>query len=635
MRITHHSFSVGAAFLALGIIAIPAQVVAQTLTFGPDVPHDIERKAPSDEYNTELAVWAWQQFVALGWKATYDAGSLNFQRGTADTSWNLSDGTPDTVVWETFAHRSELRPWGVPLTASFDSKPDYLTEVRANGMLSQGMDQNGNPASFTLLNNLDEDNEIGSADIYVGAVTAPTTTSLILYQAKTNRDEYDYIKNIFGAGQADPKGALAVAAANNLANIKAHKAYFLDQNGQPVYNICQTPTGVAADSSITLPCGVTGGQEGAIEIKTAFMLIPDGQEAAYADYLVREAIYYTQGLNADGTGNGEFTYHNGSFALLGIHIIHKTTNFPALIFTSFQHKDLENQDLNYVLLSSPPPLYGDFNIHGAVVEPANAGGGTQFGGMVKIVRQDGPDPVSGGDLYPVPTTIQQINAEAQESLSSSGSIWANYALIGVQALQTNSYAPSPTTNAGPNHYMANFVIESDGFLGNFFGPGFTSTDAVFPTGPKFSDGSQNGGNGIYMGDTFNVGGCKGCHGVAATGFGTDSSFLLDFGAGKPVAEPDTIFYVRPKLVACLQPNLQGQSGSLQFFEGVTCKQAQEVAKQSPPCGGQNYEPYTVANGLGTWGTQDQCSGQQQPYSSADSSKSFEWYACARYPQDCE
>lgn len=75
------------------------------------------RKAPSDGYDTELAVWAWQQFVALRWKARYDAGSHNFQRSTADTSWDLSDDTPDTVVWEKFAHRFELRPWGVPLKA--------------------------------------------------------------------------------------------------------------------------------------------------------------------------------------------------------------------------------------------------------------------------------------------------------------------------------------------------------------------------------------------------------------------------------------------------------------------------------------------------------------------------------------
>ena len=141
--------------------------------------------------------------------------------------------------------------------------------------------------------------------------------------------------------------------------------------------------------------------------------------------------------------------------------------------------------------------------------------------------------------------MMSVNGAAQTQLAALGSVWASYKLIGVQALQTNSYAANASGLAGPNHFMANHVIESDAFLGNFFGPGFSSTNAVFPTGPKFPDGSQNGDNSLYQGKTFNVGGCKGCHGVAQTAFGTDSSFLLDF-AGKPVTEPDTIFYVKPK-----------------------------------------------------------------------------------------
>ena len=546
MHIRNSRLPLCAAMVALGVAGSGSSLTAQSITIGPDIPHDIQRQAASPAFNTELAEWAWQQFVAMGWKATYNAASGNFQRGTADTSWKPSDGTPDTVVWETYAHRSELRPWAVPLTASFDSEPNYLTEVRKNGTLAQGTDSAGNPASLTLLNNLDEDNEIGSADIYAGAVPDPATTPLILYQAKTNRDEYDYVKTVFGAGQADPNGSLAKAAANNIANIKAIKTYFRDQNGQPVYDICQTPAGVAADSSITLPCGEIGGREGAIEIKTAFMMVPKGQEGSFKNFFVRDAIYYTEGLNPDGTGNGKFTYHNAKFALVGMHIIHKTKNFPGFIFTSFEHKDLAALDLGYVLLTPPPPDYGSFNIHGAV-PPANAPAVTQFGNLIKINRQDGSTtPTATGDLFPVPATIAAVNKAAQNQLSAMGSVWANYKLIGVQALQTTGYAPTASGMSGPNHYMANFVIESDAFLGNFFGPGFSSTNAVFPTGPKFPDGSQNGDNSIYNGQSFNMGGCKGCHGVAATAFGTDSSFLLDFNAGKPVAEPDTIFYIKPK-----------------------------------------------------------------------------------------
>ena len=529
------------ALISAGSLFSTTAIAQDAIVIGPDVPQDIARQdVPDRDYEIGLARWAWQQFVALGWKATYDPSSNNFQRGMADTSWSPDQGTPETVVWETYANRQELRPWAVPLTAPFDSEPNYLTQVRAEGRLVAGTDANGNPADFTLLNNLDEDNEIGSADIYLGTPTDTSTTPLVLYQAKTNRDEYDYFKTVFGAEQFDDTGPLSTAAQNTVANLKKYKAYFVDANGDPVYDICGVPPNLQPQDAITLPCGLIGGQEGAIEIKTAYMMIPQGEEANYTDFLVRNAIYYTEGLNQDGTGNGEFTYHNGNFALLGIHIIHKTTNFPGFIFTSFQQKNVEDMGFTYRLLSPLPPEYAgsNFNPHGATLPP-NTPDVTQIGDFIGITRQTGASPSSDGSLYPVSDAVAAVNGVAQQQLGEMGSVWANYELIGVQANQTNSWAADASTDAGPNHFMANFVIESDAFLGNFFGPGFSAANPTFPT----TDG--NGDNSIYNGQTFNVGGCKGCHGVAATAFGTDSSFLLDFGAGKPVAEPDTLYYVPP------------------------------------------------------------------------------------------
>jgi len=77
-------------------------------------------------------------------------------------------------------------------------------------------------------------------------------------------------------------------------------------------------------------------------------------------------------------------------------------------------------------------------------------------------------------------------------------------------------------------FMANFGIESDPFLNNFSGPGFGK--APFKTCE----------NVVYQGTKNNMGGCKGCHGVAQTAFGTDFSFLLDFGNNKPSSAPETI-----------------------------------------------------------------------------------------------
>lgn len=123
MQIRNDLLAVRTAVFALGLAGSASTLAAQSITIGPDVPHDTQRQAASPIFNTELALWAWQQFAAPGWKATYDAASGSFQRGTTDTSWKPSDSTPDTVAWETYAHRSEVRPRVVPLTASFDSEP--------------------------------------------------------------------------------------------------------------------------------------------------------------------------------------------------------------------------------------------------------------------------------------------------------------------------------------------------------------------------------------------------------------------------------------------------------------------------------------------------------------------------------
>lgn len=498
---------------------------------------------PANASQSELADWAWQQFVALGWQSTYDPTSSGAERGVPDTTWQISDNTsPTHTVWETFAHRQELRPYKTDLTLDYDELhiPNYKIGATLNPA-------DPNNTSFTLLNNLDEDNEIGSALIYLGVPENTSTANLVLYQAKVNRDEYNYIKNTF-PDQADDMGTLAKAASNNKANIKTYKTAILDQNNEPIADNCNIPDGVASNKYIVLPCG-NATQAGAIEIKTAFMKVDEDQIVAggpFEDFLIRDAIYYTK------NGDGSFTYHNGKFALLGIHIIRKTENFPGFIFTSFEHNSLENgittnvdgqdeiQFFHFQNLTPVDPDYGKF-ANQYSEDAAGKSNGKAYGGFVKIERQTGPNPTSNGKLYPIPKTIKSVTSTYQAALGEVGSVWANYKLSGVQA-QPVDYIDRASD---PNYFMANFIIESDSFLGNFYGPGFSSQKPAFPSQPThvFPDGSQNGDNVIANLQSFNMGGCKGCHGVAATAFGTDTSFLLDFGKGKPVTEPDTINFV--------------------------------------------------------------------------------------------
>jgi hypothetical protein len=509
-------------------------IAAVQVTIGPNVPHDVPQgmRLPYNEQSeTVLAAFAWQQFLALCWQSDYNTTS--FSRGAPDTNWNykLNYKKGQPLVWETYAHRSELRPFGIPLNQPFSKAPQYIFKQTTppNKIIPAGN------AEFDLFNNLDEDSEIGSCDIYLGPGD-PKSQHIVLYQAKVNQAEYDYIKTSFGATQHDPGGLLAQAQKANMSSIKQTKA--------PAPNGISLPAG---DNSVS---GVKG--EGAIEIKTAFLLVTPQNQEQLKDFFQTQAIYYTATYDETTKSYSNWQYHNGTFALLAIHVIHKTKSYPDFIFTSFEHVKLASMPFQYILLTPPPPIYpgSNFNPFNAAVPTPKPPDGTQFGMRHLIKRQQGTSPVSNGQLYPIPPYLDAVTKTVHDELAklNPNSVWLNYRLMGVQANITEKWTPKPdagllppnTIPSGPNHFMANHVVESDAFLGNFFGPGFGSNP--FPTGPKNGQGKQNGDNVLYKGKTFNMGGCKGCHGVAQTAFGTDFSFLLDFVGDKPVDDPDTIIY---------------------------------------------------------------------------------------------
>lgn len=505
------------------------------VTIGPDVPHDVPggKRLPSTEQsNVQLASFAWQQFLALCWQSDYNTST--YSRGAPDPNWNYTKpyGAGQPVVWETYAHKSELRPFGVPLDSDFSKKPTYLfgnTKLKPAG-----------GADFHLLNNLDEDNEIGSCDVYNGSGD-PATQHLVVYQAKVNQAEYDYIKDVFGKTQAvgpqkDKKGNPIPGTGGKMSKAQDANIASIKNSKKPAPSGINLPPG---DNSVK---GIAG--EGAIEIKTAFQLVTATNKKAFEGFYQTQAIYYTADYDEKTNKYRNWQYHNGTFALLAIHINHKTKSYPDFVITSFEHTSLAKMPFEYILTQYPPDYPGsNFNPNNADTV-AGAPPSSQFGSREKIIRQTGMTPNrKNGYLYPVPPYMDAVTKKVHTQLAklNPNSVWLNYRLIGVQANITEKWAAKPSADAGPNHYMANHVVESDAFLGNFFGPGFSPTNP-FPTGPKGPNGNRNGDNLLYQGKTYNMGGCKGCHGVAQTSFGTDFSFLLDFGNNKPVIDPDTIFY---------------------------------------------------------------------------------------------
>jgi hypothetical protein len=101
--------------------------------------------------------------------------------------------------------------------------------------------------------------------------------------------------------------------------------------------------------------------------------------------------------------------------------------------------------------------------------------------------------------------------------------------------------PASIHNAA-TFFQANSVVETDYTLGNFNGRLFGNgafTDYTPPPPPPQQLGFKN----VHLfapvvpsNESFNMGGCMGCHGIAQSTKGSDFSFIL---AGNTVRSPET------------------------------------------------------------------------------------------------
>ena len=433
-----------------------------SLNISYEVPGDLPS---SDASEADLARFAWNEFFALNWAASWNVD--NQQRGTPDTSWEFATGgvAPALSVWETYIHRTELRPADGNRYKDLSTGMPNYTFIDPVDTSTNNVDLN----DFWV--NLDEDNEIGSCYLFA------YDSFEVLYMAKSNLVEYNYIRNNF------PTDTDLKAALNNGKGMSYLKK--ITNEGSS----CNSDT---AKNVICLPCGNASGQ-GSIEIKTAWRFLDPAKDDE-SRFLIKKGVYYTK-----ASENAEPVAQIGNFGLIGMHIIHKTENYPAFVFASWEQLDVRSAKMKTIGLDTP--------------------------------LVDGkPDPnVDPHSLTPVidraiPATLQEINKEAQELITSqnSASVWQYYQLIGVQGKPIN-YEDRSTDD---NYFMANYVIESDSLLTFFHGSFADPFDSTIQ-------------NVVYEGKSFNMGGCQGCHGQAQIG-GTDFSFLLDFGAGKPVPEPDPL-----------------------------------------------------------------------------------------------
>ncbi|CUS46491.1 Cytochrome c family protein [hydrothermal vent metagenome] len=495
----------------------------------PLIPADIYRN--NAVAHQDLATFAWLEFISA--VAPNAGGSRGVPGGSFASS---GSGGTGPLVWETYQHRTELFPCNVNGSSSaptppqpWGAAPKYVTTVtNSNPQLCSTITL---PGGGTLpYNNLDEANQIGQNTLFYPTTPGnpqPGTDAQVLFEAKVNQYESNYVNQNY--------------------------ASFIPQFGP-----------FRLSPGITLPTTT-------VEVKAAWRplsSIPSNQRYRY---------HVSNVLTYGGTDSNPVP-RVVPYALIALHIIHKTPNYPAFIFATFEQvDDFKNQvtgqptgvyyvpaykSVNYTVPSSttfppsgrkvPNPNI-NFNPQAPKAFPYGTKGVALPLGNVSSIP--GAKVLKGGAVAvpvtsPVPPVaeITAVNNQALAAMKgipgfNQNFIWQYYKLAGVQAIPTND----ETTR---DFYLANIVVESSQ-------PGIQ----LFRGFPPITNGVlTNIRNQVNVIDYHNnpgsltsSGGCQGCHGVAQTQNGFDFSFLF-FGVAGGGFSPETAGLPSPQLAAARLAN---------------------------------------------------------------------------------
>jgi hypothetical protein len=494
-------------------------------TPNPLIPNDIYRTNNAVGHR-DLATFAWLEFISA---VAPNAGGG--QRGVPGGSF-ASTATPGAgpLVWETYQHRTELfpcnissstnkpapvppQPWGAPPTYSVGNAAAFGVPPTACTTIST-------PGGF---NHLDETSEIGQNFLFFPQKPGspnPAVDGQVLFEAKVNQVESDYV-------------------AANYQNLNA--------NANPFY----------LTSPITLPSGT-------VEVKAAWRPLSSIPPSQWYRYHIANVLVYS------GTANPP-SVASEPYALVALHIIHKTPNYPAFIFATFEQvDDFRNQatgnsatGLYYVptytsiAYATPPTTTfpptgqtvtnptittraGPFNPQKPGAAPNNVLVPLPLGAVTKLA---GAKPLPNNMVAvpvatPVPTLpdVNQVNGRALQAMGalpgfSRNFVWQYYHLVGVQAVPTND-------ETSEDFYLANIAVESSQ-------PGIQLFRGFPPIDPNtlLLTNNRNQVNVLDHVTTpqgmTSSGGCQGCHGIAQTQQGSDFSFLFA-GVGGGGFSPDAI-----------------------------------------------------------------------------------------------
>jgi hypothetical protein len=527
--------------LASEAIAIPA------ITISPNTPADIPGGAPNASIAT-AAAFAWQEFIALSWPA------LGGVRDTPDTSLPfgqnaVASDTSTPLVWETLRHKVEIFPPRTDATKTqslplphdaalgppqygYDAPPNYLYVPAQVGTVDGSVTAcpGQTPVTNAAWVNLDETTQIGLDQMFAGILPANASgpnsaPQQIRFMAKGNRAQYIYVNT-----------SMYWYHSPGLATAEQNFMNAVSRNTQPVQPVVSFPAGT-------------------IEVKSAWRPLAPGEDASR---------YHTTTVRFYETNQNLPCYFEAQWALLALHIIHKTPTAPAFVFATFEQadnildsegqsvEDLDGQIINPKTGAAPTepalyhvdtPNYSKVYLKSGAPYCNDAGNrlffheipgntGLPLGGNICVNRR----------FNPIPPVIIQANAAAHSAIVAyetannvQNSPWRYYKLINVQAYpfdkaKIDRFNPNSQHN-GATFFQANGVVETDFTLQNFSGrfasqPNSIGASTDYPAGGRFPTFKNTHIFSAPAIHAFNMGGCQGCHANAQLG-GTDFSFILD------------------------------------------------------------------------------------------------------------
>lgn len=474
-----------------GVSAQALKQAAAVIPLSSTLPSDIAN--PADPL--QAATFAWQEFVAMTWPAKPNPspgqGISPYFRDQPDTNAQHGSTGPGGVVrFETLYHRVELYP-------SYASGVNVLPDPNAipyYNYVGFGTGQPFTPApgaDLTLFNNLDEASEITLAFMYFTPLAQKVDALMAQYPQPNAQQQAQIQEAAIQAGivyEAKGNGVIFNYLKANGLNNAAPRRKALKNAINLIMNQPPTYAGVAP---FTLPAG-------SLEIKATWRHYNEGVDDL-SQFHWTKGIYYTK------DSSGKLIANNDTFLLVGLHIIQKTPNVPTFTFATFEH--VSNEANGFRFTNTDPQTYMPPGFPRALPDP----------GVIEAKRQF---PIPGPEA---PFNLQAFNAALQAQLRAqfgASNVWANYQLIGIQALvQDDPGGPVPPQQ----FFLSNFATETNDSL-QFFQGGLTGKSGVTnvpnpDTAHVFTLNSSN----QYQGHT--AGGCLGCHGSQGQFAGGDFSVI--------------------------------------------------------------------------------------------------------------